>query len=130
MLAAENFKIIVFVGASQTKVTFEAAAALQRMGDKAEYVKISGNGPNALDFHMSYYLGTLSKEHPEGFHGFPNPNADYQKYFDYMEGQVKELLTNYGPVGIIWFDWWGAAFNAGETKNIARAHAFVDSIHK
>lgn len=85
------------------------------------------------DWHHPDYpakYSKFSKSTPDGFHGSPNPNADYQKYFDYMEGQVKELLTNYGPVGIIWFDWWGAAFNPGEKKNIARAHAFVDSIHK
>ena len=27
------------------------------------------------------------------------------KYLDYMQGQLRELLTNYGPIGIIWFDW-------------------------
>ncbi|HEX5339549.1 MAG TPA: PIN domain-containing protein, partial [Gammaproteobacteria bacterium] len=42
LLDAEHFKVIVFVGANQTKVTFEAAEALQRMGGKAEYIKISG----------------------------------------------------------------------------------------
>ena len=85
------------------------------------------------DWHHPDYpakYSKFSKSYPDGFHGFPNPNADYQKYFDYMQGQVKELLTNYGPVGIMWFDWWGAAFNPNETKNIARAHSFVDSIHK
>ena len=85
------------------------------------------------DWHHPEYpakFSKFSKSTPDGFHGAPNPNADYLKYFDYMEGQVKELLTNYGPVGIIWFDWWGAAFNPKEVKNIARAHAFVDSIHK
>ena len=48
VLEAEHFKVIVFVGASQTKVTFEAAAALQLMGDRAEYIKISSNGSGRL----------------------------------------------------------------------------------
>ena len=30
------------------------------MGNKAEYIKISGNGPNALDFHIAYYIGQLA----------------------------------------------------------------------
>jgi alpha-L-fucosidase len=71
-----------------------------------------------------------SKEQPEGFHGFPNPSADYTKYFAYMQGQVKELLTNYGPIGIIWFDWCGSAFDSHETANRELARQFVDSIHK
>lgn len=46
-----------------------------------------------------------TKQHPDGFHSFPNPKADYLKYLDYMQAQLRELLTNYGRVGIIWFDW-------------------------
>jgi alpha-L-fucosidase len=30
------------------------------------------------------------------------PNMD--KYVDYLKGQLKELLSNYGPIGILWFD--------------------------
>ena len=45
---------MVFVGANQRRVPFDMASAIQRMGDKAEYIKISGNGPNALDFHIAY----------------------------------------------------------------------------
>ena len=30
------------------------------------------------------------------------------KYLDYMDAQLTELLTNYGPIGGIWFDgMWG-----------------------
>ena len=50
-LDADHFHVLVFVGASQTKVTYEVASALQEMGDRAEYIKISSNGSNALDFH-------------------------------------------------------------------------------
>lgn len=67
VLDAEHFKVIVFVGASQTKVTFEAAAALQKMGSKADYIKISGNGSNALDFHIAYYIGQLAAADPTAY---------------------------------------------------------------
>src|SRR5882757_4103914 len=60
LLDQEHFKVIVFVGASQAKVSFEMAAALQRMGAKADYIKISGNGSNALDFHIAFYIGHLA----------------------------------------------------------------------
>lgn len=41
-------------------------------------------------------------------------NADYmtathQKYIDYMHGQVRELLSNYGQVDVIWFDGLGGS---------------------
>lgn len=66
-LEQEHFKIIVFVGASQSKVHFEIAQSLQRLGPKASYVKITGNGPNALDFHIAYYIGQLAAADPNGF---------------------------------------------------------------
>lgn len=67
VLHEEHFKVIVFVGASQAKVSFAAAEALQRMGSKAEYVKISGNGPNALDFHVAFYIGQLAAQDPTSY---------------------------------------------------------------
>ncbi len=34
----------------------------------------------------------------------PDVKADFPKYVEYMKGQLKELLTNYGDIGILWFD--------------------------
>ncbi|MCX6303059.1 MAG: alpha-L-fucosidase [Bacteroidia bacterium] len=31
-------------------------------------------------------------------------NGDWYKYLDFMDGQLTELLTNYGEIGGIWFD--------------------------
>ena len=67
VLEKEHFKVIVFVGASQAKVAFDVAAQLQRLGPSASYVKISGNGPNALDFHIAYYIGQLAAAEPDTY---------------------------------------------------------------
>lgn len=64
VLDAEYFKIIVFVGASQKKIAIDSAAALQHMGSNAEYIKITGNGSNALDFHIAFYIGQLASQDP------------------------------------------------------------------
>lgn len=57
--------IKVFVGASQSKVLLELAQALQRFGTDGEYIQISGSGPNAVDFHIAFYIGQLAAAHPE-----------------------------------------------------------------
>ena len=66
-LDAEHFRVIVFVGASQSKLTFDTAAAVQKLGGRAEYIKISGNGSNALDFHIAFHMGRIAAEDPRAF---------------------------------------------------------------
>lgn len=65
VLNQEHFKVIVFVGANQAKVTFEVASALQGMGARARYIKISGAGSNALDFHIAFYIGQIAAAEPD-----------------------------------------------------------------
>ena len=60
LLTKHPFKVFVFVGASQTKVSFDLADSMQLLGNNAKYIKIAGNGQNALDFHVAFYLGELA----------------------------------------------------------------------
>jgi alpha-L-fucosidase len=43
----------------------------------------------------------------------PAAGADFDRYVRYMKAQLRELLTNYGPIGILWFDgqWEGTWTN-------------------
>lgn len=59
VLKQHPFKVLVFVGANQVKIPFDLAAAMQLLGDSAQYIKITGTGKNALDFHIAYYIGEL-----------------------------------------------------------------------
>lgn len=69
VLKRHPFKVYVFVGANQTKIPFDLAAAMQSLGDSAQYIKISGTGKNALDFHVAYYIGELAAKEPNAhFH--------------------------------------------------------------
>ena len=58
LLQGGPFSVKLFLGQNQTKIPVERAAALQRISD-VEYITLSGAGPNALDFHIAYYLGEL-----------------------------------------------------------------------
>ena len=64
VLQHHSFKVLVFVGATQTKVPFDLAAAMQALGESVQYVKIAGTGKNALDFHIAYYVGELAAKEP------------------------------------------------------------------
>lgn len=67
LLHREHVRVMVFVGALQAKISFDVADAMQKMGLNAAYVRISGNGKNALDFHIAYYIGQLAAADPSTF---------------------------------------------------------------
>ena len=52
---------------------------------------------------------------------------DLQIYLDFMTAQVKELLTNYGPIAAIWLD--GIAVPASGDKDQFRCQELYDLIH-
>ena len=63
-LRGDSFKVKLFLGASQAKIPVALAAALHALGTSAEYVLLESGGPNALDFHIAYYIGVLSVQNP------------------------------------------------------------------
>jgi len=61
---------------------------------------------------LFFYYSQLDWHHPDyfprgrtgkNFTGRPQ-SGDWNKYIDYMNTQLTELLTNYGEIGGIWFD--------------------------
>lgn len=83
----EHFRVLLFCGANQTKVPFEIASTLQKLGPRAEYVKISGSGPNALDFHIAYYIGRLSAQDPEASFHIVSRDKGFDPPIQYLNDQ-------------------------------------------
>ena len=52
--------LVVFTGSNQTNINIGLAKGMVALGDNAELVQIAGNGRNALDFHIAFYLGRKS----------------------------------------------------------------------
>ncbi len=53
-----------------------------------------------MDWHHSDYLPRRDWESETR----PVGGARYARYVQYLHGQVTELLTNYGDIGVMWFD--------------------------
>jgi alpha-L-fucosidase len=60
---------------------------------------------------LFFYYSQLDWHHPDywprGRTGHATGRAesgDWNRYLDFMDAQLTELLTNYGPIGGIWFD--------------------------
>ncbi len=70
----------------------------------------------AAGLRVGFYYSLLDWHHPDfpidGMHPLRdredvaqlNQGRDIRKYAAYMREQVRELLTNYGPIDIIWYD--------------------------
>ena len=81
----QDFRVLVFVGANQTKVPIELAEPMQRLGDKAEYITISGSGKNALDFHIAYYLGELAERDSDGYFHIIARDTGYDQLIKHLK---------------------------------------------
>ncbi|MBB6730918.1 alpha-L-fucosidase [Cohnella zeiphila] len=58
-----------------------------------------------IDWHHDDYPAYGDKIHPmRDNEAFKNKPIEFGRYLDYMHGQVKELLTNYGKIDVMWFD--------------------------
>jgi len=60
-----------------------------------------------MDWHHPDYLPRREWETDRSTEG-----ADFERYILYMKSQLKELLTHYGPIGVLWFDGeWESTWN-------------------
>jgi hypothetical protein len=91
LVGAQPFKVLLFVGASQAKVTFEVAESMQALGANASYIKISGNGSNALDFHVAFYIGRIACEDPTAFFHIISKDAGFDPLIAHLK--TKKILA-------------------------------------
>jgi len=58
-----------------------------------------------IDWHHPDYPAFTEADKPYLPARWPKPTPEqWGRYTDFMFGQVRELLTNYGPIDLIWFD--------------------------
>jgi alpha-L-fucosidase len=76
-----------------------------------------------------YHPEFPAKYSQDGFHGAPKADADLDKYVAFMKGQLRELLTNYGPIGIMWFD-GGGSFKGEDRAKLLHGQEIEDLIHQ
>jgi alpha-L-fucosidase len=89
-----------------------------------------------LDWHHDHYPAYGDPFHPmRDNEAYKDQARDFSRYLDYLHGQVRELLTNYGRIDIMWFDFsyeclTGEAWRASELVREVRArqpHILIDN---
>lgn len=110
---------------------------------KKDVLKALADECRAQGIKLFFYHSHLDWHHPDYYPRGKTGNAtgrpdsgDFNKYLTYMDTQLTELLTHYGPVGGIWFDgWWDQAKNeldksTRDTKVDWQLRRTYDLIHK
>ncbi len=74
-----------------------------------------------------YYSQTQDWHHPDGDGNdwdYDDAKKDFAGYLEhYVKPQVRELLANYGPIGLIWFD-------TPKRISAAQSRSLVDLVHE
>ena len=81
------YHLMVFVGASQNKLSTDFVVQMQKL-KSAEYVRISGNGPNALDFHIAYMIGRLAEREPDATFHIVSRDRGFDPLINYLNANM------------------------------------------
>ena len=87
LLESGAFRVKVFLGQNQTKIPVELAAALQPLGKNADYVCLEGVGSNALDFHIAFYLGVLSRQESANRFHIISKDKGFDPLIQHLKGE-------------------------------------------
>ena len=87
LLREHPFRVLVFIGANQTKFPRHFVVAMQALGEQADYVEIAGSGPNALDFHIAYYIGELAAKEPNAQFHIISRDRGFDPLIQHLEGK-------------------------------------------
>lgn len=81
------------------------------------------------------YHSVIDWHHPHAYAGFglptvkgdKNEGRDNSKYVNYLHGQVEEIMSGYGPIDIVWWDYskelcQGESWRAKELIALVRKH--------
>ncbi len=77
---------------------------------KRDVLKELADASQAAGIRLCFYHSIMDWHHPDylprrAWDTRPTDSADFNRYRDFLKGQLKELLSGrYGDVGILWFD--------------------------
>src|SRR5690242_11644272 len=83
-----------------TKLTNYCAT---KQGPKRDLVKEYVEAARAEGLRVGFYYSLMDWHHPDGARCLKD-EAARRRFVDYIHGQVRELMTNYGKIDVLWYD--------------------------
>jgi alpha-L-fucosidase len=97
---------------------------IERTPYKKDILKQIADACRANGLKIGWYHSIMDWHHPDylprrGWEDRPAEGADFNLYRSYLHNQVKEILTNYGKIDVIWFDGeWEATWIAPHGREL------------
>jgi alpha-L-fucosidase len=84
---------------------------------------------SVIDWHHDQYAYARSQQLPHPLRGKPYPNGerDHARYQAYLRAQVDELVSNYGTVDVMWWDYSAVDFQG---QDAWRAFDLLDLVRE
>ncbi len=91
-----DLEIKILIGKSQNRIPLETVQVLQKFGSLLEWIKVPGQGKNALDFFVAYFLGKYIQENKYIEYKIISKDTGYDPLIEYLkDGNIKiERLTS------------------------------------
>lgn len=98
-----NFYILLFLGANQSKINTQLARSLQPLGSRVEYIVLSGNGKNALDFHIAYYIGERAAIEPDAYFHIVSKDSGFDPLIEHLKDRniLASRSSSIGEISIL-----------------------------
>jgi alpha-L-fucosidase len=74
-----------------------------KQGPGRDLVKEYVDAARAEGLRVGFYYSLMDWHHPDGMKAKDDPAAR-QRFVDYIHGQLRELMTNYGKIDVLWYD--------------------------
>ena len=98
-------------------VRYQAHRLLRaQAGPGRDLVKEYVEAARAEGMRVGFYYSLMDWHHPDGAR-CATDEAARRRFVDYIHGQIRELLTNYGKIDVLWYDVdWPLTPTAGSRK--------------
>lgn len=88
---------------------YDIAATPFGAGDERDIMRELADAARRHGIRIGWYHSIMDWHHPDylprrAWDDRPAGSADYGRFKAYLHAQVREILSNYGPIDILWFD--------------------------
>ena len=83
-LQAAHIQVRIFIGPTQHKIAADTVLAVQALGPRAQFIRVSKPGKEALDLQLAYYLGRLENEFPGAFFHVISKDQGFASLVDHL----------------------------------------------